>query len=58
VLATDAHDTEKRVPILSTARDAAAAICGEQIAASLVESNPRAILNNEPLPYFPTPTTA
>ena len=57
VLATDAHDTQKRVPILSTARDAAAAICGEQIATSLVESNPRAILNNEPLPYFPTPQT-
>jgi protein-tyrosine phosphatase len=57
VLATDAHDTLKRVPILSTARDAAAAICGEQIAASLVESNPRAILNNEPLPYFPAPRT-
>ena len=57
VLATDAHDTQKRVPILSTARDAAAAICGEAIAEALVESNPRAILSNEPLPYFPTPIT-
>jgi len=57
-LATDAHDTQKRVPILSTSRDAAAAICGEQIATSLVEANPRAILNNEPLPYFPTPRTS
>jgi protein-tyrosine phosphatase len=55
VLATDAHDTEKRVPILSKARDAAAEICGEEIAEALVEDNPRAILNNQPLPYFPRP---
>ncbi len=57
VLATDAHDTEKRVPILSTARDAAAEICGQEIADAMVDSNPRAILANEPLPYFPTPHT-
>lgn len=55
VLATDAHDTEKRVPILSTARDAAAELCGDDIAEALVEGNPRAILSNEPLPYFPRP---
>ena len=55
VLATDAHDLEKRVPILSTGRDAAAEICGEEIAEALVEANPRAIINNEPLPYFPQP---
>ena len=55
VLATDAHDTEKRVPILSTSRDAAAEICGEEIADSLVDANPRAIVNNQPLPYFPKP---
>jgi protein-tyrosine phosphatase len=55
VLATDAHDTEKRVPILSTARDAAAKICGEEVAEALVEHNPRAIITNQPLPYFPAP---
>ena len=55
VLATDAHDTEKRVPILSTARDAAAEICGEEIAEALVEANPRAIITNQTLPYFPRP---
>jgi protein-tyrosine phosphatase len=55
VLATDAHDTQKRVPTLSTARDAAAEICGEEIANALVEGNPRAIINNQPLPYFPRP---
>ncbi len=56
VLATDAHDTEKRVAILSTARDAAAAICGKDIAEAMVESNPLAIITNQtPLPYSPTP---
>jgi protein-tyrosine phosphatase len=55
VLATDAHDTEKRIPILSTARNAAAEICGEEVAEALVEGNPRAIIGSQPLPYFPRP---
>ena len=57
VLATDAHDMEKRVPILSTAREAAAEICGQEIAEAMVDANPRAILASQPLPYFPTPQT-
>jgi protein-tyrosine phosphatase len=56
VLATDAHEMEKRVPILSKSRDAAKEICGEEIAEALVELNPRAIIENQPLPYFPRPT--
>ncbi len=55
ILATDAHDTEKRIPVLSTARDAAAEICGAEVAAALVGANPRAIINAHPLPYFPRP---
>ena len=55
VLATDAHDTEKRVPKLSLARDAAAEICGEDVAEALVEGNPQAIIDSRPLPYFPRP---
>jgi protein-tyrosine phosphatase len=55
VLATDAHDTEKRIPVLSTARDAAADLCGEEVAEALVEGNPRAILQSQPMPYFPKP---
>lgn len=55
VLATDAHDLEKRVPILSGGRDAAAEICGDEVAEALVEGNPQAIVNNQPLPYFPQP---
>ena len=55
VLATDAHDTEKRIPVLSTARDAAAEICGVDVAEALVEGNPAAIIHSQPLPYFPRP---
>jgi protein-tyrosine phosphatase len=55
VLATDAHDTEKRVPVLSAARDAAAEICGVDVAEALVEGNPQAIIQSQPLPYFPRP---
>jgi protein-tyrosine phosphatase len=55
VLATDAHDLEKRVPLLSTSRDAAAEICGAEVAEDLVDANPRAIITNQPLPYFPRP---
>jgi protein-tyrosine phosphatase len=57
VLATDAHDTEKRIPVLSTGRDAAAEICGEDVADALVEGNPTAIIHSQPLPYFPRPVT-
>lgn len=56
VLATDAHDLEKRVPILSTSRDAAAQIVGFEVAEALVEANPSAIVNDQPLPYFPRPS--
>jgi protein-tyrosine phosphatase len=55
VLSTDAHDLEKRPPVLSTARDAAAATCGEEVANALVEANPQAIVTNQELPYFPEP---
>ncbi len=58
VLATDAHETEKRIPILSTAREAAAKVCGEDVAEALVMGNPRAIINNQKLPYFPRPKIA
>jgi protein-tyrosine phosphatase len=55
VLATDAHDMEKRIPVLSTARDAAAEIKGDEVAQALVDANPRAIINSQPLPYVPRP---
>ena len=55
VLATDAHDTEKRTPVLSKARDAVAEIYGAEVAEALVETNPA---SHHPLPaspYFPKP---
>ena len=55
VLATDAHDTEKRIPILSTALEAAAEICGAEVADALVNANPAAIVQSQSLPYFPRP---
>lgn len=58
VLATDAHETDKRIPVLSTAREAIANLCGEDLAKALVEGNPRAIINDQPLPYFPRPVIA
>lgn len=55
VLATDAHDNQRRTPILSAAREAAKEICGADTAKALVEDNPRAMLLGEPLPYMPKP---
>ena len=49
VLASDAHDSKHRVPILSKARDAAALIVGDEIAGLLVDENPQAIVRGEPL---------
>ena len=56
ILATDAHDLEKRVPILSTSRDAAAQIVGDEVAEALVTDNPGAILGDQQLPFFPRPS--
>lgn len=55
ILATDAHDTKNRVPILSHGREAVEDICGEVVARSLVDDNPRALVNGSPLPYLPSP---
>lgn len=54
-LASDAHDTVKRPPQLSAARQAAVELCGEECASALVEDNPRAIIAGLPLPYHPSP---
>ena len=49
-IATDAHDTERRPPVLSAARRALAKQFGEPIAHALVEANPQAVMNDTPLP--------
>lgn len=55
VLATDAHDTKRRTPVLSSARQTVAEEYNEEVAQALVDANPRAIVNGQPLPYFPDP---
>jgi protein-tyrosine phosphatase len=55
ILASDAHDAKRRVPILSTARDVAEEIVGTEYAHALVEGNPGAIVNGQPIPYCPKP---
>ena len=55
ILATDAHSTRTRVPILSVARDVAAEMVGAECADMLVAGNPGAIIKGEPVPYCPRP---
>ena len=55
ILASDAHDAKRRVPILSKARDVAEEIVGTEYAQALVEGNPGAIMNGQPIPYCPKP---
>jgi protein-tyrosine phosphatase len=55
VLASDAHNTHSRPPVLSAGREAAAKLVGRDVADALVEGNPGAIVNDRDLPYFPAP---
>lgn len=55
VLATDAHNTKGRPPVLSEGRDVVAKIGGQDVATALVEGNPGAIVNGLELPFFPQP---
>ena len=54
-LATDAHDTKRRPPVLSDGRDEVAELCGADVARALVEENPGAVVRGQVLPYFPQP---
>ena len=54
VLASDAHDTARRPPGMSQARALVAESQGEEVARAMVDDNPRAIVNGQALPYFPT----
>jgi protein-tyrosine phosphatase len=53
VLATDAHDTCHRPPLLSAGRDAVARLRGSAVAEALVQENPQAIILGKELPYCP-----
>ena len=46
ILATDAHNTSSRAPLLAEARDAVAKRVGEQEATELVLTRPRGVIDN------------
>lgn len=50
IVASDAHNTTGRPPLLSPARDAIAARLGENEALEMVYNRPARILRNEPIP--------
>ena len=59
ILATDAHHSEHRVPLLGEGRDAAAARLGADEATHLVQTRPECILYNRPACEAPAlPVTA
>ena len=54
-VATDAHNLEKRPPRVREAIAELQAIAGEAVATALTVDNPRAVIENRPLPYEPEP---
>ena len=54
-IATDAHDSQKRKPVLSKAVKVAAALTGKEKAGAMVDDIPLAILNNEIIPDWGSP---
>lgn len=55
VIATDAHDTRQRPPLMSAARRVVADWGDNNVANALFEDNPLAIVTGQPLPFFPVP---
>lgn len=55
VIATDAHGSTGRIPVLSKARDTVAKRFGAELAQALVVDNPRAVVDGRPLPARSTP---
>ena len=53
LVASDAHDTEKRPPRLSEARAWMEKNHGAELAQALFVDNPRAVVESQPLPFFP-----
>lgn len=55
-ISSDTHSPRRRRPGLSKARDIAKSIVGEEAANALVDANPRAVVEGQPLPYTPEPS--
>lgn len=49
IIASDAHKPYRRKPVLSQARDAAAALVGQAQATAMVTTHPGAVVNDEPI---------
>lgn len=54
-IATDAHNMDKRPPRVKDAIEELTSIAGETVAHALLDANPRAVIENRPLPYEPEP---
>jgi protein-tyrosine phosphatase len=55
ILASDAHDTKRRIPNLSAGGAVAEKIVGAEYAEALVVGNPGAVIAGMPIPYCPRP---
>ncbi len=55
VLASDAHETKRRIPNMSAARAVAEKMAGAEYAEALVVGNPGAIVRGATIPYLPRP---
>lgn len=54
-VATDAHGLPKRPPDMAAARSVLERLAGPAVTQALTVDNPRAVLENRPLPYDPEP---
>lgn len=55
LVATDAHNMEKRPPRVREALAALREIAGDAVVEALIRENPRAVIENRALPYEPEP---
>jgi protein-tyrosine phosphatase len=53
IIASDAHHSYHRTPVLAAARDVAAVIVGLEEATAMVSARPVAVVNNEPITVAP-----
>ena len=55
-IATDAHNTKRRPPLVRAALEVVKELAGERVAKALTRDNPQAVLDGLTLPYEPDPT--
>lgn len=54
-IASDGHSPRRRRPVLSEALEVARRVAGDAYAEALVDANPRAMVEDRPLPFAPEP---